>query len=47
VKPWTAGPVIRLQIGLEDVADLIEDLERGFAAAANRVVPKTSSRPEA
>jgi cystathionine beta-lyase len=26
------GPVIRLQIGLEDVADLKVDLERGFAA---------------
>ncbi|WP_337266813.1 cystathionine beta-lyase [Oryzifoliimicrobium ureilyticus] len=26
------GPVIRLQIGLEDVADLKADLERGFAA---------------
>jgi cystathionine beta-lyase len=34
VRPWKAGPVIRLQVGLEDVADLIEDLERGFAAAA-------------
>lgn len=28
------GPVIRLQIGLEDIADLKADLERGFAAAA-------------
>ena len=28
------GPVIRLQIGLEDVADLKKDLEAGFAAAA-------------
>ncbi|TIX90289.1 cystathionine beta-lyase [Rhizobium sp. P44RR-XXIV] len=28
------GPLIRLQIGLEDVSDLIADLERGFAAAA-------------
>jgi cystathionine beta-lyase len=27
------GAIIRLQIGLEDVADLIQDLERGFAAA--------------
>src|SRR5690606_21750406 len=27
-----AGPVIRLQIGLEEVEDLIADLERGFAA---------------
>ncbi|MFB8341139.1 cystathionine beta-lyase [Brucella cytisi] len=26
------GPVIRLQIGLEDVPDLIADLEKGFAA---------------
>lgn len=30
----TEGPVIRLQIGLEDVSDLQEDLERGFAAIA-------------
>jgi cystathionine beta-lyase len=29
------GVVIRLQIGLEDVADLQQDLERGFAAAAS------------
>jgi cystathionine beta-lyase len=36
VRPWTEGPVIRLQIGLEDVADLIADLERGFAAVAAR-----------
>lgn len=28
------GPVIRLQIGLEDVGDLKADLERGFAAIA-------------
>ena len=34
VRPWTEGPVIRLHIGLEDVADLIADLERGFAAMA-------------
>lgn len=27
-----SGPVIRLQIGLEDTDDLITDLERGFAA---------------
>ena len=32
VKPWTEGPVIRLHIGLEDVVDLTDDLERGFAA---------------
>ena len=30
----TGGPVIRLQIGLEDVADIKRDLEAGFAAAA-------------
>ncbi|KQT57507.1 MULTISPECIES: cystathionine beta-lyase [unclassified Aureimonas] len=29
------GPVIRLQVGLEDVADLKTDLERGFAALAD------------
>jgi cysteine-S-conjugate beta-lyase len=32
VRPWTEGPTIRLHIGLEDVADLIADLEGGFAA---------------
>jgi cystathionine beta-lyase len=30
----TEGPVIRLQIGLEDVPDLIRDLEAGFKAVA-------------
>ena len=30
VKPWTGGPLIRLHIGLEEPADLIADLERGF-----------------
>lgn len=31
-RPWTAaGPLVRLQIGLEDVGDLITDLEAGFA----------------
>jgi cysteine-S-conjugate beta-lyase len=29
-RPWRGGPLIRLQIGLEDPADLIEDLLRGF-----------------
>jgi cystathionine beta-lyase len=29
-RPWRGGPLIRLQIGLEDPADLIEDLMRGF-----------------
>lgn len=32
LKTEYPGPVIRLQIGLEDVADIIADLERGFAA---------------
>jgi cystathionine beta-lyase len=32
VRPWAEGAVIRLHIGLEDVADIIADLERGFAA---------------
>jgi cystathionine beta-lyase len=32
-RPWNAeGPLVRLHIGLEDPADLIADLERGFAA---------------
>jgi cystathionine beta-lyase len=35
VRPWTEGAVIRLHIGLEDVADIIADLERGLVAAAN------------
>ena len=30
VKAWTGGPLIRLHIGLEEPADLIADLERGF-----------------
>jgi cystathionine beta-lyase len=30
-RPWTGGALIRLQIGLEDPADLVADLERGFA----------------
>lgn len=32
-RPWDDGPVIRLQVGLEDPQDLIEDLERAFEAA--------------
>ncbi len=35
IRPWTEGAVIRLHVGLEDVADLITDLERGFAALAD------------
>lgn len=30
--PPAGGPVLRLQIGLEDVRDLTADLEKGFAA---------------
>ena len=30
VRPWTGGPLVRLQIGLEDPQDLIADLERGL-----------------
>jgi cystathionine beta-lyase len=30
VKPWTGGPLVRLHVGLEDPADLVADLERGF-----------------
>jgi cystathionine beta-lyase len=32
VRRWEEGPVIRLHIGLEDVRDLQDDLERGFTA---------------
>lgn len=32
VVPWTGGPLVRLHVGLEDPADLIADLEAGFAA---------------
>jgi cystathionine beta-lyase len=33
VTDWSGrGPIVRLHIGLEDPRDLIEDLERGFAA---------------
>lgn len=30
-RPWTGGPLVRLQIGLEDPEDLMADLERGLA----------------
>jgi cystathionine beta-lyase len=29
-QPWEGGPLLRLHIGLEDAADLCEDLARGF-----------------
>lgn len=34
VRPWTEGPLVRLHVGLEDVADIEADLERGFRAMA-------------
>jgi cysteine-S-conjugate beta-lyase len=30
-RPWTGGPLVRLQIGLEDPEDLLADLEQGLA----------------
>ncbi|MCR9134969.1 MAG: cystathionine beta-lyase [Alphaproteobacteria bacterium] len=33
IPPPSEGPVIRLQIGLEDREDLMDDIERGLAAA--------------
>ena len=33
------GPTVRFHIGLEDADDLIEDLERGFAAMAAAPLP--------
>ena len=33
-RKWRGGPLIRLHIGLEDPADLIADLEAGFARLA-------------
>ncbi|TYK93176.1 cystathionine beta-lyase, partial [Streptococcus pyogenes] len=35
VSPRYEGPLIRLQIGLEDVADIKADLTAGLAAAAS------------
>ncbi|MFS8049856.1 cystathionine beta-lyase [Rhizobium sp. BR 314] len=34
LRPPQEGPLVRLQIGLEDVGDLIADLDRAFAASA-------------
>jgi len=34
VRPWKGGPLVRLQIGLEDPQDLIDDLARGFTRLA-------------
>jgi cystathionine beta-lyase len=30
VRPWTGGALVRLQVGLEDPADLLSDLERAL-----------------
>ena len=30
VRPWNGGPLVRLQIGLEDPQDLYEDLVRAL-----------------
>jgi cysteine-S-conjugate beta-lyase len=35
VRPWRGGPLVRLQIGLEDPADLRADLERGLEHLAS------------
>jgi cystathionine beta-lyase len=34
-RPWQDGPIIRLQIGLEDVDDLISDLDQAFRSLAS------------
>jgi cystathionine beta-lyase len=37
VTDWSGrGPIVRLHVGLEDPADLLADLERGFAALKHR-----------
>ena len=33
-RPWRGGPLVRLQIGLEDPAELLADLERGLTKLA-------------
>jgi cysteine-S-conjugate beta-lyase len=35
VQPWAGGPLVRLNIGLEDPASLMADLEEGFQRAFN------------
>lgn len=34
ISRWTGGPLIRIHCGLEDAAELIADLDEGFAAMA-------------
>jgi cystathionine beta-lyase len=40
VEPWQGGALIRIHVGLEDPADLIADLEDGFAAMRRAVQPR-------
>ncbi len=35
IKPWQGGPLVRLQIGLEDADDLIDDLRSGLVRLKN------------
>ena len=39
IRGWSGGALIRLHVGLEDPADLIEDLARGLAAMADIGAP--------
>lgn len=39
VNGWTGGTIVRFHIGLEDPADIIADLERGFAALSGAACP--------
>jgi len=32
IEPWQGGPLVRIHVGLEDAADLVDDLDRGFRA---------------
>jgi len=32
IRPWTGGPLVRLHCGLEDAADLIDDMKEGLQA---------------
>ncbi len=40
VHPWAGGPLIRIHVGLEDPADLIDDLAAGLAAMRAAVPPR-------
>lgn len=45
VKGWTGGALVRLHIGLEDPADIIADLEKGFAELPGPAAGRDASRP--